>query len=263
MSDSVEEAAERLRLARESLVPCAPVRDLIDAQNVAGAYAVQAVLVERGVSAGGRVVGAKIGLTSPAVQTAFGVYEPDFGTLFADMSVPSDQEIPAGLLIQPRVEAEVAFILGRDLPSEQTTAADVLRATEYILPAIEIVDSRIADWDITLVDTIADNASSGMFVLGGPPRTIEAVDLRLCGMVLRRCDEPCSVGAGAATMGNPVTAMTWLACTLARAGHPLSAGDVVLSGALGPMVQANPGDVFEASISELGSVRAVFGKEKN
>ena len=184
LSENVEVAANRLSDARESGIPCAPVRELFGERDLVSAYAVQATLVARQITRGCRAVGAKIGLTSRAVQSAFGVYEPDFGTLFADMSLASDEEIADGRLIQPRVEAEVAFVLANDLPSEQTTIADVLRATECILPAMEIVDSRVAAWDIAIVDTVADNASSGLFVLGSRPRSIDAVDLRLCGMVL-------------------------------------------------------------------------------
>jgi 2-keto-4-pentenoate hydratase len=229
--------------------------------DIDSAYAVQATSVSREVSRGGRVVGAKIGLTSLAVQRAFDVYEPDFGTLFADMCLASGEEIAADRLIQPRVEAEVAFVLGRDLALEQVTTADVLRATAFVLPAIEVVDSRVAGWDIAIVDTIADNASSGLFVLGNRPCRIDEVDLRLCGMMLSSGGETCAVGAGAATMGDPVNAVTWLAKTMVRTGRPLAAGDVVLSGALGPMVAVTPGAVYEARISRLGTVRAAFPRE--
>ncbi len=252
-------AATDLLEAYHSGKPVAPLRDrLIPAGDVDAAYAVQRAQVETWLTAGRRPVGAKIGLTAPAVQRAFGVYQPDFGVLFADMAVPDGAEISFADLIQPRVEAEVAFVLGRDLPDEQATVADVLRATDFLLPAIEVVDSRIAGWDISIVDTVADNASSGRYVLGTTPRRVADVDLRLCGAVLEQAGEPVSVGAGAACLGNPLHAVAWLAGTLAAAGNPLRAGDLVLSGALGPMVAVTPGASYEARISGLGSVRATF-----
>ena len=164
-------------------------------------------------------------------------------------------------LIQPKVEAEVAFVIGRDLDDERLTIADISRAIEFALPAIEIVDSRIADWKIGILDTIADNASSGLYVLGATPKKLEGLDLRLAGMMMEHLGEPVSVGAGAACLGDPLSAMLWLAKTMARVGRPLKAGDTVLSGALGPMVPVAWGDVYEARIEGLGSVRAAFAKE--
>jgi 2-keto-4-pentenoate hydratase len=195
------------------------------------------------------------------VQKQLGVDQPDYGMLFDDMAVPDGWEVAAGRLIQPKVEAEVAFVLGRDLSEERITVADVLRAVDFALPAIEIVDSRIADWKIGIFDTVADNASSGLYVLGGMPKKLDGLDLRLCGMVMESAGEPVSVGAGAACLGHPLSAVLWLAKTTAKAGRPLLAGDTILSGALGPMVAAKGGDVFEARIEGLGSVRAAFAKE--
>jgi 2-keto-4-pentenoate hydratase len=254
-------AAEELLAAYASGKPVPPLRDrLIDAGDVAAAYRAQRTQVDGWLAAGRRRVGAKIGLTAPAVQRAFGVYQPDFGVLFADMAVPDGAEIDPATLIQPRVEAEVAFVLDRDLPDERVTVADVLRATDFLLPAIEVVDSRIAGWDISIVDTVADNASSARYVLGTTPRRVSDVDLRLCGAVLEHAGEPVSVGAGAACLGNPLHAVAWLAGTMAAAGDPLRAGDTVLSGALGPMVPVVPGGSYQARISGLGSVRANFAK---
>jgi 2-keto-4-pentenoate hydratase len=255
----VEAAVAAVLGAYDTGVPCAPLRDrLLPAGDVAAAYAVQRATVAGWTVAGRRRVGAKIGLTSPAVQAAFGVYQPDFGVLFADMAVGDGDEVDLTGLIQPRVEAEVAFVLGADLPDGPATVVDVLRATDFLLPAIEIVDSRITDWDISIVDTVADNASSGQFVIGNQPVPPAAVDLRECGMVLESAGEPVSVGAGAACLGNPVHAVAWLASTLAAAGDPLRAGDIVLSGALGPMVPVTPGAAYEARIGGLGSVRTRF-----
>lgn len=259
---SVEKAVDELAEAYRTGVPCPPLRSrLIPEGDLATAYQVQRTQVERWAAAGRRVVGAKVGLTSAAVQRQLGVDEPDFGVLLADLAVPDGSEVPAGRLLQPKVEAEVAFVLGADLPHPQVTTVDVLRATDHLLPAIEIADCRIAGWDISIVDTVADNAASGMFVLGTRPCRLDAVDLRTCGMVLEHAGEPVSLGAGAACLGNPVHAVAWLAQTLAAAGNPLRAGDLVLSGALGPMVPAVPGAGYEARISGLGSVRVRFADE--
>jgi 2-keto-4-pentenoate hydratase len=250
--------------AYETGQPVPPLRErLLPVGDIDAAYAVQKRLTEHWLTQGRRLVGAKIGLTSKSVQSVFGVYQPDFGALFADMAVPEGSTVDLGRLIQPRVEAEIAFVLGADLPHKEVTSVDVIRATDYLLPAIEIVDSRITGWDISIVDTVADNASSGLYVLGTTPKALSQVDLRLCGMVLTHQGEPVSVGAGAACLGNPLNAVTWLAATMARMGSPLRAGDVVLSGALGPMVPVTPGAVYEARISGLGSVRVGFsGGEK-
>ncbi|GAB3151792.1 2-keto-4-pentenoate hydratase [Micromonospora sonneratiae] len=261
MTVDIERAAQALTEARRHRKPCPPLRGrLLSEADVASAYQVQQFQVRRWLDRGCRQVGAKIGLTSRAVQESFGVFQPDYGVLLNSMEVPDGVEVDLGRLLQPKVEAEIAFVLGADLPFEQVTTADVIHAVDYLLPAIEIVDSRIADWDISIVDTIADNASSGLFVLGTSPRRLADVDLRLCGMVLEQAGEPVSVGAGAACLGNPLHALAWLADTMARAGSPLRAGDVVLSGALGPMVPVTPGAAYEARISGLGSVRTCFSR---
>ncbi|WP_433529560.1 2-keto-4-pentenoate hydratase [Micromonospora sp. CA-263727] len=258
----IESAAGELAEARRSGKPCPPLRGrLIPEGDVGSAYRVQQLQVREWLASGQRRVGAKIGLTSRAVQETFGVYEPDFGVLTDTMAVPDGAEIAVDRLLQPRVEAEIAFVLGADLPDERVTTVDLLRAVDHLLPAIEVVDSRVAGWDISIVDTVADNASSGLFVLGTAPRRPADVDLRLAGMVLEHAGEPVSVGAGAACLGNPLHALAWLAGTMARAGDPLRAGDVVLSGALGPMVAVTPGAAYEARISGVGSVRTCFSKE--
>ena len=258
---NISHAAARLREAAATGSPCAPIRDLLNDGDIAAAYAVQEINTKQAIVDGRRLVGRKIGLTSLAVQKQLGVDQPDYGMLFADMAVLDGFDVPVGRLIQPKVEAEIAFILGRDLDDERLTVADVIRAVEYVVPAIEIVDSRVKDWDIRILDTIADNASSGLYVLGSQCKRLTDVDLVRCGMVLECSGEPVSTGAGAACLGNPLNATTWLASKMAKVGRPLKAGDTVLSGALGPMVVAKPGDVFETHISGLGSVRAVFSKE--
>ncbi|MFD6566566.1 2-keto-4-pentenoate hydratase [Micromonospora profundi] len=261
MRADIEGANRELAEARSTGKPCPPLRGrLLPEGDVESAYRVQQLQARAWQDRGERRVGAKIGLTSRVVQEAFGVFQPDFGVLTDVMAVGDGVEVDIDRLLQPRVEAEIAFVLDRDLDDPQITTVDLIRAVDHVLPAIEIVDSRIAAWDISIVDTVADNASSGLFVLGTSPRRLADVDLRLCGMVLEHAGEPVSVGAGAACLGNPLHALHWLAGTLARAGDPLRAGDVVLSGALGPMVSVTPGAAYEARISGLGSVRACFSR---
>ncbi|WP_203183081.1 2-keto-4-pentenoate hydratase [Streptomyces pratensis] len=259
----VAKAADALLAAERTGEPCTPVRSLLPRGDIDSAYGVQRLNVERGLAAGRRIAGRKIGLTSPAVQAQLGVDQPDFGTLFADMAVPDGGTIAAGRLIQPKVEAEVALVLKADLPHRECTVADVIRATDFALAALEIVDSRNADWDITIVDTVADNASSGLYVLGGAPVPLSGLDLRAVRMTMTRegAAEPVSTGTGADCLGSPLNAAAWLASTLAAAGDPLRAGDVVLTGALGPMAAASPGDRFEARISQLGRISVQFAKE--
>jgi 2-keto-4-pentenoate hydratase len=257
VSSAAERAAGELRRAyAEGPIPS--VRDLMEAGDADAAYAVQEINTAHWQRAGRRVIGRKIGLTSTAVQQQLGVDRPDFGVLFADMEVPQGATIATKQLLQPRAEAEVAFVVGRDLPQPDVTATEVLRAIEFVLPAIEICDSRVAGWKITLTDTIADNASSGLFVVGSEPRLLSRLDLRTCGMVLFKNGETLSQGSGSACMGHPINAVTWLARTMAAKGRPLAAGDIVLSGALGPMVPIRSGDAIHASIGGLGTVDARF-----
>lgn len=258
--EQIEALAERLRRAEETGAPCGPIREHLPEGDVEAAYAVQRANTEFWTKQGRRLVGRKIGLTAKAVQRQLGVDQPDFGMLLADRTVGDGEEIDPGLVMQPRVEAEIALIIERDLTVERPTVADVIRATAFAVPAIEVVSSRIADWDIRIVDTIADNASFGLYVLGGPPRSLDGLDLRLCGMVMERRGEPISLGAGAACLGNPLNAAVWLARKMVEVGMPLQAGDVIMTGALGPMAPVDGGDVIEARISGLGSVRAVFAE---
>lgn len=257
----VRDSARLLGEAARTRMACDPVGPVLEAQGIDAAYAVQHLLTEEALASGRRIVGRKIGLTSAAVQAQLGVDQPDFGMLFDDMEYGDGQEVPLSRLLQPRVEAEIAFVFERDLEAERPALGHVLNAIGYALPAIEVVDSRVRDWKISILDTIADNASSGVYVLGGAPKKVDAFDLALCGMSLELRGEPVSVGCGAACLGNPLNAVVWLARTVARMGRPLRAGDVVLSGALGPMMAVQPGDVFEARISGLGKVSAVFSKE--
>ena len=259
--NAAQQIADTLWQARQTATPCAPVRGALmelGGEPLAAAYDVQRINTERQLAAGRRIVGRKIGLTSKAVQTQLGVGEPDFGMLFDDMAIADGEEIALTRTQQPKVEAEIALVLARDLPHERHTIADLLGAVAYVLPAIEIVGSRIANWDIRLIDTVADNASSGLFVLGNRPVKLDAFDVVQCGMVMERRGEQVSVGVGAACLGNPLYAAVWLADTMTRVGAPLRAGDVVLTGALGPMAAVSAGDVFTAHIEGLGSVSASF-----
>jgi 2-keto-4-pentenoate hydratase len=261
MNEAVPKAAEVLATAAETATPCPPIRDLFADGDIDAAYEVQRLTIERALAAGQRLVGRKIGLTSPAVQRQLGVDQPDFGALFGDMALDNEGTVPAGRLLQPKVEAEIALILGAGLPGPDCTIADLRAATAFLAPALEIVDSRIAGWDITIVDTVADNASSGLFVLGDTRVSLGDVEPAEVEMQLHRDGELVSAGSGRDCLGDPLNAAAWLASTLARRGEPLRAGDIVLTGALGPMVTVTPGDVFTARISGLGSVTISFAPE--
>ena len=246
-------AALRLRQAYAGGV-VDPLRDILGPTDVAGAYAVQRVNTRYWLAQGRRIAGRKIGLTAEAVQKQLGVDRPDFGVLFADMQVADGGELAAARLIQPKAEAEVAIVLGRDLDDPDATPDDVFAAADHAVAAIEIVDSRIRDWKITFADTVADNGSSAFFVLGPERKSLKGLDLRTCGMALEVGGRVASLGAGVACMGHPLIAAAWLARTLAGMGDSLKAGDVILTGALGPMVTLSPGDRVEAAIGGLGAV---------
>ena len=258
MKDKIQKAADRLWDASRSGEPCAAVRDLIGELGIDAAYRVQEVNTERRLGQGRRLVGRKTGLTAKAVQAQLGVDQPDYGMLFDDMDMPLGSEISVTAVMQPKVEAEIAFIMGDDLNAETLTSADIVASVDYAVAAIEIVGSRVKDWDIRIHDTIADNASSGVFVLGDAPRRLSEIDLRLCGMMMERRGEPISVGAGVACLGSPVTACLWLAKVMAKEGRPLGKGDIVLTGALGPMAGVEAGDAVTARVNGLGSVTAFF-----
>ena len=257
----IAEQAALIRQAYERGQPISPIREALPQANIEDAYAIQAANTAIWEAQGRTVVGAKIGLTAKAVQAQLGVDQPDFGQLFADMAVNDGDTVAPGRLLQPKVEAEIAFVMARSPDAKRLTSAELISSVAYVLPAIEIVDSRVADWNIGIVDTVADNASSGLFVLGTKPVAIADVDLGLCGMVLEKNGEPVSFGAGAACLGHPLHALGWLAAKMAEIGRPLQQGDVVLSGALGPMAAVVPGDNVEARINGLGTVRVAFGRK--
>jgi len=250
--------AARLRNAEQQRQAVAPVRGEISQDDAEMAYAVQRANVDARCTQGHRVVGRKIGLTSTAVQRQLGVDQPDFGTLFASMAYGDNEPMPLASLIQPKVEAEIALVLEHDLLQEKHTYADLIRASAYALAAIEVVDSRIQNWDIRFVDTVADNASSAMFVLGSRPVPLCEIDLAACPMTLTQDGEVLSRGNGSACLGNPLNAAVWLADRMVQLGTPLRAGDIVLTGALGPMVAVTCAGTFTAHIDGLGSVRATF-----
>lgn len=258
-----QELADRLWGAERGGAPIPPLSEEFPLLTVDDAYAIQTINVEKKLAEGRLLRGRKVGLTAKAMQQLVGVNEPDFGILLDDMFVEDGEEIPTDSLLQPRVEAEIAFLLGEDLAGPGVTTSNVLAAVKGVLPAIEIVDSRIADWKVALVDTVADNASSGRLVVGGCIKPVDFLDLRLMGIVLSRNGQVVETGAGAAALGNPARCVAWLANKLAKFDTKLRSGDIVLPGALHRMVVAQPGDTFRAEFEHLGAVTVRFSDESD
>lgn len=256
--EKIQNYGDRLYQALVEQKPIAPITDQETELTIEEAYRIQLRMVDRRLEKGETVIGKKIGVTSRAVQEMLRVYQPDFGQLLSNMIYSEGEPIPVTSLIAPKAEAEVAFILNRDLEGPGITAADVLRATDHVLPCFEIVDSRIEDWKIKIQDTVADNASCGVFVLGSTPRSLHGVDLSVAGMVVERNGEIVSTSAGAAVQGSPVNAVAWLANTLGRLGIPLKAGEVILSGSQSPLLPVAAGDSFYCSVGGLGSCSLRF-----
>ncbi|NJN77949.1 MAG: 2-keto-4-pentenoate hydratase [Saprospiraceae bacterium] len=239
------------------------MRDVIGVEDLETAYVIQSINNDLLIQKGARVTGRKIGLTSKVVQAQLGVDQPDFGILLDTMEVLNGDSISMSELMQPKVEAEIAFVLAKDLPNRKISTAELISSIDYALAAIEIVGSRIENWNIKITDTIADNASASHYVLGHRPVKLGDFDVVSCRMEMRREDDdflgtPSSSGTGAACLGSPINAMLWLANKMAELGTPLKAGEVILSGALGKMVNVEAGHTYTASIDDLGSVSVSF-----
>ncbi|MCR1784738.1 fumarylacetoacetate hydrolase family protein [Nocardioides carbamazepini] len=260
---AVGAAAERLHTALVENRPCAPIRDLIGDRDINLAYAVQQRLNAHRLDAGAVVVGRKIGATSDAVQQQLGVDTPDLGVLFDDMEYDASAPVDISGLLQPKVEGEIAFVLGADLADGDLDLEQVAAAVEYAVAAIEVCDSRIADWDISFADTVADNASAGGYVLGTERRTLaDGFVPKDAAMTMTVTGQDDSVGTGAASLGDPLVALQWLARQARDLGDPLRSGQVVLSGALGPMRPAAPGADVALTIDGLGSVALSFSEKE-
>jgi len=236
----------------------APLRDRVEGLTIVDSYHIAARMVERRLAAGETLVGKKIGVTSKAVQDAIGVFEPDFGQLTSGMALETGAVVDLDRLIQPRAEAEIAFVLKSDLKGPGITAADVLHATDHVRACFEIVDSRIDGWDIKILDTVADNASCGVYALGSEKTDPRDVDLALAGMIVEKNGELAATGVGAAVQGSPLNSVAWLANTLGRLGIPFLAGEVILSGSLGPLIPVGEGDRLDLRIGGIGSCSISF-----
>jgi 2-oxopent-4-enoate/cis-2-oxohex-4-enoate hydratase len=262
-SDLIASLGDELHQALVSRRPVPPLSSRDFGPNlkltIEDAYRIQERMLSHRIAAGQKVVGKKVGATSAAVQALLKVNQPDFGLLLSDMIYNEGETIPMSRLIQPKAEGEIAFILKSDLRGPGVTLADVLAATDCVMPCFEIVDSRIDDWKIGIVDTVADNASCGVFALGGTARDPKKVDLDLCGMVLEKNGEVVATGAGAAALGHPASAVAWLANTLGRLGIPLLAGEIVLSGSLATLIPVRAGDNLRVCIGGLGECSVRFG----
>ncbi len=255
------EVARLLLEARRERRPISSIAHLFPAGSLEAAYRVQKINADAARAHGLRQVGRKIGLTSLSVQRQLGVDQPDCGVLFEDMWFSDGDVLPIERLMQPRIEAEIAFVLGRDVTVDGASHEQLQAAIDHVVVAAEIVDSAIAGWKISLVDTVADNASCGLFALGNQRHSIAGLDLRLCGMVLSRNGADASFGVGAACLGHPLNAVKWLADVAVRLGEPLRAGEIILSGALGSMVDVAAGDVFRIEVAGLGELVVPFSAE--
>jgi 2-keto-4-pentenoate hydratase len=256
--DIIRQISQELYRAEKERKPVAPLTERHPGLEIDDAYRIQLGVVEMKKADGSKVVGKKIGLTSKAMQKMLNVDQPDYGHIFGNTVIEDGASFPVKELIQPKIEPEVAFILDRDLKGPGVTAMQVMLATRFVVPALEIIDSRVEGWRIKLADTIADNASSARVVLGGPPKAIDQVDLRLIGMVMEKNGEVAQTGAGAAVLGHPANAVAWLANAIGRFGVTLSAGEVVMPGAISGAVDVAAGDTVRASFHGLGTVSVRF-----
>lgn len=260
---TVVEAADRLWRAAKDCVPIEPLTDTLPHMTLAAAYAIQAHNVRRKVESGRAIRGYRMGRTSGPRQDMLGVAEPDFGMLIDDMFVDDGNVVPITTFLQPRVVAEIGFLMADDLVGPGVSTSDALAAIDGILPVIEIVDSRIADWRVQVADTVADNASSGRVVLGSRVTPASAIDLRLVGLLLYRNGVATESGAGAAALGNPLRCLTWLANRLLPPERGLRRGDIVLSGPLHRLVPVRPYDAYQAEFAHLGTVTVQFDGDED
>ncbi|MBB4687879.1 2-keto-4-pentenoate hydratase [Amycolatopsis jiangsuensis] len=258
----LQDAVARLTRAYQRREPIDPLVKTFPDATPEDAYRVQQDQVRAWVEAGDAVRGHKVGLASAAMQRQMGVDQPDYGHLTGSMFHLEHQPIPTTRFLQPRIEPEIAFVLGSALRGPGVTVADAVRAVDFVLPSLEIVDSRIRDWRITLFDTISDNASSGGVVLGSSPTALGAVDLRLAGATLHVNGELVATGAGGAVLGSPINALVWLANTVGPLGVTLEPGHVVLPGSMTAAQPVRPGDTVVATMAGLGSVTAVFAPQE-
>ena len=255
------QAAAALLDAYDTKLAIPPLVQTYPGMTTEDSYAVQQLQIERRLSEGRTIKGHKVGLTSAAMQRQLGVDQPDYGHLLDDMFFLEHVPIPSSIYLQPKIEPEVAFVLKRRLSGPGVTVPEAISAVDYVLPALEIIDSRIENWKIGIVDTIADNASSGGLVLGSRPTRLEDVDLRLVGCTLLRNGRVVATGAGGAVLGSPINSLVWLANTVGALGVTLEAGHVILPGSVTAAQPVAPGDTYAAAFAGLGTVTARFAKE--
>lgn len=260
--NEVDQAAASLLGAYETGEPIRPLIEDYPLAAIEDAYRIQLRQVEEWASRGQAIRGHKVGLASAAMQRQMGVKQPDFGHLTSSMFYLEHVPIPATSFIQPRIEPEIAFVLGRRLEGPGVTVADAIRAVDCVLPALEIVDSRIRDWQISIVDTIADNASSGGVILGNTPSRLSDADLRTAGCVLYSNAQVAATGAGGAVLGSPLNALVWLANTVGPLGVALEPGHVVLPGSMTRAIPMTAGDTVITKIAGIGSVTAILSSER-
>jgi 2-keto-4-pentenoate hydratase len=258
MSATIENIAKTLLEAEKSKNAVPPLTAQYENLNVTDAYNVQLEVLKRKLELGRTVIGKKVGLTSVAMQQMLGVDEPDYGHLLDDMKVANGGTVKLSNLLSPKIEAEIGFVLGEDLKGPNVTFLDVLMATKYVVPTLEIIDSRIADWKIGLIDTVADNGSSAMVVVGEQMTDINGIDLRSVGMTFFKNNEMVATGSGAAALGHPAHAIAWLANKLHEFDITLKAGELILPGALSAAIAVEKGDTVSAQFGPVGSVSITF-----
>lgn len=256
------EAAQRLLDAYASRKPVEPLIERYPDMTVVDSYEIQQTQIRLRTAAGAKIRGHKVGLTSPAMQRQLGVDQPDYGVLLDDMFHPENTRVDITQFIHPRIEPEIAFVLAKPLRGPGVTVADAAAAVDFVLPALEIIDSRIADWKISFRDTVADNAASGALVLGSTPVRLSATDLRLSGCVMHRNGRVVGSGAGGAVLGSPLNSLAWLANTIGPLGVTLEPGHVVLPGSITASVPAYGGDTFSAVFAGIGTVTVAFSADE-